>query len=116
MVNPGVYQLEFGSRAEQLIEAAGGFASGAARGLVALASPLTDGQVVQVPGQTSEMGSARVPVNSAPVELLETLPGIGPAMAVRIVAHRPFSRIDDLLSVPGIGPRTLERLRPHVGL
>ncbi len=116
VVSPGVYQVEFGARVQQVIEAAGGFAPGAARTMVALAAPLTDGQVVQVPGQVSEAGAARVSINSAPAELLETLPGVGPAIAVRIVEHRPYSRVDDLVRVPGIGVRTLERLKPFVGL
>lgn len=113
---PGVYQLQFGARVADLLDAAGGFLPGAARGLVALAAPLTDGQVLQVPAQVSVSGSARVPVNSAPAELLLTLPGIGPALAARVIQHRPYSRIDDLLKVPGIGPRVLQRLRPLVGL
>ena len=57
-----------------------------------------------------------MPINSAPAELLETLPGVGPAIAQRIIQHRPYSRVDDLVRVPGIGARTLERLRPLVGL
>lgn len=56
----------------------------------------------------------RVDPNSAPPHQLEELPGIGPAMAQRILEHRPFERAEDLLSVPGIGPATLERLRPHL--
>ncbi|MFA7459441.1 MAG: ComEA family DNA-binding protein [Trueperaceae bacterium] len=113
---PGVYQLEFGARVADLLEAAGGFLPAAARGLVALAAPVTDGQVVQVPALSSDTGSRRVSVNSAPADLLQSLPGVGPAIAQRIIENRPYSRIDDLLNVPGIGPRTLERLRPQVGL
>lgn len=56
----------------------------------------------------------RVDPNSAPPHQLEELPGIGPAMAQRILEHRPFERAEDLLHVPGIGPATLERLRPHL--
>ncbi|MFA5552879.1 MAG: ComEA family DNA-binding protein, partial [Trueperaceae bacterium] len=63
-----------------------------------------------------DTGSRRVSVNSAPADLLQSLPGVGPAIAQRIIENRPYSRIDDLLNVPGIGPRTLERLRPQVGL
>jgi len=59
-----------------------------------------------------------VDVNSAPVEELAQLPGLGPSTARRIVLHRttrgPFTSIDGLLDVPGIGPATLERLRRHV--
>lgn len=59
-----------------------------------------------------------VDVNRATTAELERLPGIGPALAGRIVAHRAtvgrFSTLDDLVAVPGIGPATLERLRPHL--
>ena len=50
-------------------------------------------------------------VNSASLEDLQLLPRIGPALAGRIVAHRPFGSVEDLTRVPGIGPRTLEGLR-----
>lgn len=112
----GAYQLEFGARVADLIEIAGGFTPGAARSLVALAAPLTDGQVVVVPAVASNRGTPRVSVNSASLTELQALPGVGPVMAARIVAARPFSRVDDLLRVPGIGPATLARLRPLVAL
>ena len=57
--------------------------------------------------------NAPIDVNRASTEELERLPRIGPALAARIVAHRPFSSVEDLGRVPGIGPRTLEGLRPH---
>ncbi len=116
VAQPGVYELEFGARVSDLLQAAGGFLPSAARPLVALAAPLTDGQVVQVPALTSVTGSTRVSVNSASAEQLQSLPGVGPAIAQRILEHRPYSRVDDLLQVPGIGPSTLQRLRPLVGL
>ncbi len=57
-------------------------------------------------------------LNRASASELERLPGIGPALALRIVEHRerqgPFSTLDGLLDVPGIGPATLDRLRPHL--
>lgn len=55
-------------------------------------------------------------LTAADPRLLETLPGIGPALAARIVAARPFHDVDDLLRVRGIGPATLERLRSAVRL
>lgn len=113
---PGAYTLPFGARVADLVDAAGGFTPAAARTLVALADPLTDGEVVQVPALTASGGVERVSLNSASLEALQGLPGVGPAIAGRIVAHRPFARVDDLLHVPGIGPRTLERLRPLVSL
>ena len=71
-----------------------------------------------------EAGELRLPtplnVNTANAEGLQTLPGIGPALAERIVADReargPFRTPEDLLRVPGIGPKRWERIRPLVQL
>jgi competence protein ComEA len=60
---------------------------------------------------------APVDVNKATAEELQSLPGIGPTLAARIVEARktsPFKSVDDLRRVPGIGPKTLDKLRPHV--
>lgn len=63
---------------------------------------------------------ATVDVNRAGAAELESLPGIGPALAARILAHReakgPFQAVEDLLAVSGIGERTLERLRPSIAV
>lgn len=65
-------------------------------------------------------GTGPVLLNSATVEQLDTLPGVGPALARQIVAYRekngPFTSVDQLDDVPGIGPAKLEQLRPLVGL
>lgn len=117
VVRPGVYSLEFGARAGDLIEAAGGVLPTAATALLSLADPLTDGESLFVPGLAAGDGRAeRVSINTAAQATLDSLPGIGPVMAARIVAHRPYDSIDALLRVPGIGPRTLERLRQLVTL
>lgn len=55
-----------------------------------------------------------VDLNDASPTRLQSLSGVGPALAARIVEARPFASVDDLLRVRGIGPATLERLRPHV--
>ncbi len=116
VARPGLYRLAWGARVSDLVEAAGGLLPGAARELVALADPVTDGEVVQVPLAAAAGGAPRVRLNSATVEELERLPGIGPALAARIVAARPFARVDDLLQVPGIGPARLAALRSEVRL
>ena len=60
--------------------------------------------------------SGQVDLNLASVDALIELSGIGPVLAQRIVAARPFADVEDLLRVQGIGPDTLERLRPFIGV
>lgn len=91
--------------------------------IVAFPSRLpADVGVQPTPGNVSESDpGARqtIDINAADAEALaERLPGVGPVKAARIVAYRqqhgPFAMIDDLISVPGIGPVTLERIREFV--
>lgn len=55
-----------------------------------------------------------VDINTASFEELQKLPGIGPKLAERLIAHRPYKNLDDLDKVPGIGPVTLKRLKPLI--
>lgn len=129
---PGLYKLREGSRVDDAIQQAGGPKPKAALELVNLASPVADGQQVVVPlrgsvgaagggstGLQAEMGGV-VHLNSATLEDLDTLPGVGPVTAQKILDYRTangaFSSVDELDAVPGIGPATLEELRPLVGL
>jgi len=116
VAHPGAYGLPWGARVADLVDAAGGVLPGAARELVALAAPLTDGEVVQVPRARTDDGDPRLHLNEADADALARLPGIGPALAERIVAARPFATVDDLLRVRGIGPKTLAALRSKVRL
>ena len=113
---PGRYTLAFGANVGDLVAAAGGLNDGAAAALVNVADPLTAGERVVVPLAQTAAGEERIDVNAASVADLQRLPGIGPVTAGRIAAGRPYGSIDDLLGVRGIGPKTLERLRPLVGL
>lgn len=103
--------------------AQGVVAGGTALALVALAAWFVAaggpvGRLVDHARPPAPTATFTVDVNAAPVEELAQLPGLGPALAGRIVDHRrthgPFTATADLLAVPGIGPATLERLRPHV--
>ena len=62
----------------------------------------------------AEKGSLRVNINTATVEELQTLPGIGPAKARLIVAHRPYQSVDDLAKLQGIGRKLTSDLRPLI--
>lgn len=120
---PGLYELGAGSRVADAVEAAGGATADAELAGVNLARAVVDGEQVQVPrvGETPAMGVAAnglVSLNTASAAQLEELPGIGPVLAERIVKDRerngPFSTVDDLHRVSGVGPAVLERLRELV--
>lgn len=118
---PGLVRLPAGARAADAVAAAGGALPEAALGSVNLAAPLVDGQRLEVPSVgtgPAEPGTGRVAINSASAADLETLPGVGPVLARRIVEHReshgPFRAPEDLLDVPGIGEAKLAALRDVV--
>lgn len=134
---PGVVRLAPGSRVVDAVEMAGGPTADADLGGLNLARQVQDGEQVRVPLPGEEVaepapapaageggapgagaGTGPVDVNRATAAELETLPGIGPVLAERIVAHRtehgPFASVEALTAVSGIGPRVLDGLREHV--
>jgi competence protein ComEA len=119
---PGLVTVPAGSRVADAIAAAGGARPGAELSTLNLAAPVIDGQQLVVPRSGEAAGTAaaggRVAVNTAGIEDLERLPGVGPVLASRIVEHRerngPFTVVEDLLDVPGIGEGKLAALREAV--
>lgn len=112
---PGVYALPWGARVEDAITEAGGMTDDAEATLLNLADPLTAGEAVLVPEARTATGENRLSLNTATERELDLLiPGVGPSTAAKIVAARPFSSIEELLDVSGIGPATLEKIRPYV--
>ncbi len=126
--NPGVYAFAEGSRVIDAIEAAGGARPGALLQALNLAALLVDGTQILVPkegapgapavGGTGSVAGGLVNVNTASAADLETLPGIGEVIAQRIVDHRtangPFTSVDQLEDVSGIGEAILESIRELV--
>jgi len=123
---PDVYALPPNSIIKDAMLAAGGPTSDADLDRINLALVVTDGQHVHIPrlGETSlpaqpSSGSsdtgAKVNINTADQAALESLPGIGPVMAQRIIAYRqangPFGKIEDIQTVSGIGQATFEKIR-----
>jgi competence protein ComEA len=128
---PGLYRLPEGSRVNDAIERAGGARPKAALELVNLAAPVADGQQVLVLSQgraaeeaagaaTAAGTGVRVHLNSATLDQLDELPGVGPVTAQKIIdyrtAHGAFGSVDELDAVPGIGPARLAELRDLVDL
>lgn len=128
VVNPDVYSLLEGSRVKEAVEAAGGFASDADRVRINLARRLSDGEQVYIPRVGEEVlpvtppvvvapgqAGGKININTATAKELDTLPGIGPAYAERIIKYReefgPFKKIEDMKKVRGIGDATFEEIK-----
>ena len=129
VAKPGLYELREGARVVDAIAAAGGYTAEADQAQLNLARVVVDGEqlyapaVGEVPPQPPEgaaadasgSGSTSVNLNTADSAALETLPRIGPETAKKIIDYRdehgPFTSLDQLLEVPGIGQKTLDGLR-----
>lgn len=124
----GVYRVGAGKRIEDAIRLAGGATAHADLQAINLAAKVADGQQIVVPrrgaapaGVSAVPGaaaSAPVNLNTATAEQLDTLDGVGPTTAQKILAfrqqHGGFSSINDLAQIPGIGPKKLAALKPQV--
>jgi competence protein ComEA len=120
---PGLYKLPPRSRVADAVTRAGGPTGRADLSLVNLAAPLADGTQVVVPARaspTSSTGAGSTPagpvhLNSATLEQLDSLPGVGPVTAQKILDYRQkhgaFTSLDELDAIPGIGAARIEQLR-----
>jgi competence protein ComEA len=141
VARPGLYEIDAGSRVADALEKAGGATPAADLNQINLAAKLADGQQLAVPekgapagagtaaggpdstggaGAANASSGANQPVNlnSATVDQLNALDGIGPKTAQKIIdyreAHGGFKSIEELMEVPGIGPAKFEQLRGQV--
>lgn len=117
---PGLVTLSAGARVADAIAAAGGVIQGADVTTINLAEKLSDGQMIFI-GDAQSMPSnsdPRINLNLATETELDSLPGVGPVMAGRIIAWRDsnqkFHSIEELQEVPGIGPKVFANLKPLV--
>jgi competence protein ComEA len=117
VVSPGLVTLPAGSRVADAIAAAGGVVPNANVTAINLAERLSDGQMIFIGNaQSMELSSdPRINLNLATEAELDSLPGVGPVMAGRIIAWREtnqrFHSIEELQEVPGIGPKVFANLK-----
>ena len=126
--HPGVYEFGEGARVIDAIDAAGGVRTGALLEALNLAAPLADGTQILVPREGQEgvappvtggaVAGGLINVNTATATELEELPGVGEVIGQAIIDYRtengPFTSVDQLLDVSGIGDATLENIRDLV--
>ena len=126
---PDVYPLLQGARVADAIKAAGGVLKGVDISDINLARVAIDGEQIYVgyvpkpSSPTAKSGkkfTGVININRATKSEFDSLVGIGPVIAARIVSYRnqngPFMALEDLIKVPGVGPKTLEKMRPRLTL
>ena len=124
--SPGIYQLDSGTRVYDAVLAAGGFTDKANQASVNMARALNDGEQLVVSSESSgavyegALSSTLISLNQASSSQLEDLPGVGPALAGRIVdwrtANGGFKAKEDLLNVAGIGDKLFASVKDLVTL
>ena len=130
--NPAVYKLNEDSRIEDGVKAAGGFTEEADQEYISkhinLAQKLLDGTKIYIPKKgeqispaaTAVMGVAssevKININNSSQSELESLPGIGPVTASKIISDRPYQKIEDLLLKKIIGKATFEKIKDQISV
>jgi competence protein ComEA len=121
VVSPGVYPISSGMRLFEVIALAGGFTKNADQDSINLARTLADGEQILVSrGGVPAKSDGLIHLNRATAAELDTLPGLGPTLAARIIdwreANNGFQSVDDLRKVGGIGDKLFAALRKLVAL
>ncbi|MBB5324778.1 competence protein ComEA [Anoxybacillus tepidamans] len=128
VARPGVYEVTEHARVKDVIAMAGGLTKEADHTKVNLAAKVHDEMIIYVPAKgevsapvpsgDSQEEKPKIDINSASLEEIQKIQGIGPAKAAAIIAYReehgPFRKIEDLLNVSGIGEKSLEKMKEQI--
>jgi competence protein ComEA len=131
VLNPDMYEIEEGSRIDDAIKIAGGPTENADFNKINLAYELSDGEKIYIPSifdeedeytvsSNEEKNSGKININKANSEELQTITGIGPSLASKIIEYREtngkFNSIEELKNVSGIGDKKYETIKEYVTL
>lgn len=131
VARPGVYELASGSRVQDLLISAGGLAAGADREWLAKnlnqAAKLIDGGKIYIPTVNQnkkgdigignqELVNKQISINSASLNELDTLPGVGPVTAQKIIDNRPYQTLEELVSKKAVGQSVFEKIKDKITL
>lgn len=120
---PGVYRVPVPFRVIEAVKLAGGFLDSAKTDSINLAEVLKDGQKIDIPFNIvfppfSQTADGPVNLNTADINKLKTIPGVGESTAKKIIEYRtskgPFRKIEDLMKVGGIGKGKFERMKGQI--
>lgn len=126
VINPGLIEIEVGSRIADAIDFVGGTTDFADISKINLAYILSDGEKIYIPNindedfenQSSLSGNTKININTATVEQLQTLDGIGQSTAETIISYREengkFTSIEDIKNVSGIGESKFEKIKEKI--
>ena len=121
--NPGIYKLAADSRVNDAVVAAGGLSQDADSARINLAAKLSDGTKVYIPSHNDpvssgsagsvagEVAASLININTATEAQLDSLPSIGPVTAQKIIASRPYSAKEELLSKKAVGSATYDKIK-----
>src|SRR3990167_3970618 len=120
VAKPGVYELDSGARGSDAVSASGGLSDSADMTRINLAAKVSDGQKIYIPniGEGVGVGEAGVEgvqslinINTATESQLDTLPGVGPATAQKIITSRPYSSPEELLGKKAVGQSIYKKIK-----
>lgn len=116
VARPGIYKLTSSLRVNDAISAAGGLVNGADTTKMNLAAKIGDGQKIFVPSKDESIKGIKsteglISINSATEQELDTLPGIGSATAKKIIASRPYSSVDELLTKKAVSASVFAKIK-----
>ena len=129
VTKPGVYELESDARMRDVVRVSGGIKEDADQAYIAkninLAQKVNDGEKVYIPfaneqvlagNSSSTQAQGKISINSSDLSTLETLPGVGPVTAGKIISNRPYQSLEDLVTKKSVGQSLFDKIKDQISM